>query len=80
MQTPTSQRTNLRRWAQLVGGGVTALVVVAMATAPAGAATNQPTGASGSVAALSGSTMEVQNASTGQTTSDGPRPPSSPRP
>ncbi len=70
MQTPTIRRSHRKRWAQLVGGGATALVALAAVAAPADAAStpSQPTGASGSVAALGASSMEVQNATTGQTT------------
>ena len=71
MHTSTRHSSNRRRWAQAIGGGVTALVALAAVASPAGAATTTPTrpiGASGSVAALTGSSMEVQNASSGQTT------------
>lgn len=70
MHTRTSPHSKHRRWARCVGGGATALVALAAVVSPAGAATksNRPIGASGDVAALSGSTMEVQNASSGQTT------------
>jgi hypothetical protein len=70
MQTLTSRSTNRRRWPHWLGAGTTVLLTVTAATA-AGAATatpNRPTGASGSVAALNGSSMEVQNPNSGQTT------------
>jgi hypothetical protein len=69
MQTLTSRSSTRRRWAKFLGTGVTALVAAtAIASTAAAATTSAPMGATGSVAALSGSTMEVQNASTGQTT------------
>ena len=64
MQTPTSRSTDRRRWARFLGTGATALVAATAVASAAGAAT-PPTprrGASGSVAALSASSMEVQNA------------------
>jgi Domain of unknown function (DUF5666) len=72
MQTPTSQHTNGERWARCLGTGSMAAMLAAVAVvivAPtAGAATNNPIGASGSVAALNASSMEVQNQLSGQTT------------
>jgi hypothetical protein len=62
------------RWARIVGTGGVALVAAAALSSTAGAATAPPAGgglgASGSVAALnaSASNMEVQNATSGQTT------------
>jgi Domain of unknown function (DUF5666) len=72
MQTPTRRRTNGGRWARCLGIGAmtaaTAAIIVA-AAAPADAATaNAPSGATGSIAALNASSMEVQNPSSGQTT------------
>ena len=70
METPTSRSTNRGRWTQFAVGAV-ALVTATTIASAAGAATtpaNAPIGATGSVAALSGSTMEVQNPSSGQTT------------
>ena len=70
METPTSRSTNRGRWTQFAAGAV-ALVTATTIASAAGAATapaNAPIGATGSVAALSGSTMEVQNPSSGQTT------------
>jgi uncharacterized protein DUF5666 len=66
MQTSTSRR----HWARFVASGTVALVATTTLAATADAATppNATIGASGSVAALSGSTMEVQNPNTGQTT------------
>ena len=72
MQTPTSPSTTRRRWPRYLGAGATALVTVASIATTAGAASTTPSarplGASGSVAALSVSSMEVQNPSSGQTT------------
>ena len=71
MQTLTSRSTSRRRWARFLGTGATALVAATTIGSAAGAATtaaNAPGGATGSVAALSASSMEVQNPSTGQTT------------
>jgi Domain of unknown function (DUF5666) len=73
MQIPTSRRTGQRRWARLLGAGGTTVAAVATVVAAAGAAgaaapTTSNLGASGSVAALSTSSMEVQSASSGQTT------------
>ena len=73
MQTPTSRRTNGRRWARCLGIGAMAAATAATAVAiaaPASAAapTNAPIGAVGSVAALNASSMEVQSQSSGQTT------------
>ena len=71
MQTLSSRSTSRRRWARALGTGATALVAATAIGSAAGAATtptNAPGFASGSVAALQASSMEVQNASTGQTT------------
>ena len=71
MQNLTNRSTSGRRWARFLGAGATALALTTTVGAVAGAATNAvspPAGASGSVAAISGASMEVQNASTGQTT------------
>lgn len=70
MQIPTSRSIDRRCWARFLGAGSSALVAVAAIATSAGAATssNAPIGATGSVAALSGSSMEVQNPSSGQTT------------
>lgn len=70
METPTDRSTPIRSWARILGTGAAALLAVGMVAASAGAATtpNTPMGASGSVAALSASSMEVQNTSSGQTT------------
>ena len=73
MQTPTSRLSNSGRWARCLGSGamaaaVAAAVVATAAPASAAAPANAPTGASGSVAALNASSMEVQNQSSGQTT------------
>ncbi len=73
MQTLTSRPSNSGRWARFLGTGALAAAAAAAlvaAAAPASAAppTNVPVGASGSVAALSASSMEVQNPSSGQTT------------
>jgi single-stranded DNA-binding protein len=80
MQSSTSlgqrqpHRPHQRRWIRIIGTGTTALVAAAALSSVAGAATAPPVarglGATGSVAALnaSASNMEVQNASTGQTT------------
>jgi hypothetical protein len=68
MQTPTSGSTTRRRWARCLGTGATAVVAATAVASAAGAATSaNPIGASGSVAAVTGTTMEVQNPSTGQT-------------
>ena len=71
MQSLTSRSSNRRRFMRLAGTGATALLAATAVASAAGAATtpaNAPIGATGSVASLSGSSMEVQNASTGQTT------------
>jgi hypothetical protein len=74
MQSTTSLGQRRRRWALIVGTGGTTLVAAAALSSAAGAATTPPAnpglGASGSVAALnaSSSSMEVQNANSGQTT------------
>ena len=71
MQTLTSRSTGRRRWAQFLVTGATALVTATTIGSVAGAATtstNAPGIASGSVAALQASSMEVQSPSTGQTT------------
>jgi len=71
MQTLTSRSTSRRRWARWIGTGATALVAATTVGSAAGAATaptNILSGASGSVAALSTSSMEVQAPNTGQTT------------
>ena len=72
METPTARRTPSRGWARLLGTGTAALLAAGIlgSSAFAGAATtsNRPIGATGSVAALSASSMEVQNPSSGQTT------------
>ena len=71
MQTLTSRTTSRRRWARFLGTGATALVAATTIGTVAGAATtstNAPGFATGSVAALQASSMEVQNPSTGQTT------------
>ena len=73
MQTLTSRSTSRRRWARWIGTGTTTLVAATTVGSAAGAATaptNTLSRASGSVAALSTSSMEVQNPSTGQTTVD----------
>ncbi len=69
MQTPIGRRPG-QRWARFAGTGAVALLATTALASVAGAATppaHAPSGASGSVAALSGTTMEVQNPSTGQT-------------
>ena len=72
MQILTTQRTRPGRWARRSSAGATALVAaMIIGSAAAGAATTNtpgPLGASGSVASLSGSSMEVQSPTTGQTT------------
>jgi hypothetical protein len=73
MHALTSRSTSGRRWARLIGTGATALVAATAIGSAAGAATtpaNAPSGATGSVAALAASSMEVQNPSSGQTTVD----------
>jgi hypothetical protein len=69
--TLTSRSSTRRRWARFLGSGATTLVAATTIGSVAGAATtpaNAPAGASGSVAALQASSMEVQNPTTGQTT------------
>ena len=71
MQALTSRSSNRRRFMRLAGAGATTLLAATAVASTAGAATtpaNRPIGASGSVAALSASSMEVQNTSSGQTT------------
>ena len=71
MQSLTSRSSNRRRFMRLAGNGRTALLAATALASAAGAATtpaNAPIGATGSVASLSGSSMEVQNASSSQTT------------
>ena len=69
MQSLTSRSSTRRRLMRLAGTGATALLAATAVASAAGAA-SAPTnfGATGSVASLGGSSMEVQNASTGQTT------------
>jgi hypothetical protein len=68
MQSLTSRSTS-RRVMRLAGLGATALLAATAVASEAGAATpaTPPGLASGSVAAITGTTMEVQNPSTGQT-------------
>jgi hypothetical protein len=70
MEPPTGSRILGRRCVRILATGATALVAVGTVASTAGAATrtNPPIGASGSVAALNGTSMEVQNPSSGQTT------------
>ena len=69
METPTSRRTSGRHWARFAASGTVALVTATTLLSTADAATTAPAiGATGSVAALSASTMEVQNPTSGQTT------------
>jgi hypothetical protein len=70
MEPLTGSRIPGRRWAQILGTGATALLAAGTVASTAGAATptNAPIGAFGSVAALSATSMEVQNPSSGQTT------------
>src|SRR5580704_4198677 len=73
MQTLTTQLARPGRWARCSSAGVTALaaaMIIGSAAAGAATTTNTPAplGASGSVASLSGSSMEVQSPMTGQTT------------
>ena len=71
MQSPTSRSSNRRRFLRVAGTSATALLAATALTSAAGAATtpaNAPIGATGSVASISGSSMEVQNATSGQTT------------
>lgn len=69
METLTGSHIVARRWVRFLGTGATALLAVGTVASTAGAATtNAPIGATGSVAALSSSSMEVQNPSSGQTT------------
>lgn len=73
METPTDRPTPMRGWARMFGTGAAALLAVGMVATSAGAATTSKaprggSGASGNVAALSATSMEVQNASSGQTT------------
>ena len=72
METPTDRRTPGRSWPRILGTGAATLLAAGIlgSSASAGAATttNAPTGATGSVAALSASSMEVQNPASGQTT------------
>src|SRR5580704_17957674 len=73
MQTLTTQLARPGRWARCSSAGVTALaaaMIIGSAAAGAATTTNTPAplGASGSVASLSGASMEVQNPATGQTT------------
>ena len=72
MQTMTSQSNSRRRWARFIATSATALLAATAVASAAGAASTPSSsfnGASGSVAALSGSSMEVQNPSVG--TDDG---------
>jgi Domain of unknown function (DUF5666) len=73
METLTTQRARRRCWARCSSAGATALaaaMIIGSAAAGAATTTNTPAplGASGSVASLSGSSMEVQSPTTGQTT------------
>jgi hypothetical protein len=61
----------LRRWGSTGGAVVLAVAAVAALSSPAGAASTPPSpggSASGSVASITGTSMEVQSASAGQTT------------
>jgi hypothetical protein len=70
MQTPTSRSLTRRRWPRFLATGATAALAATAVASTAGAATtsNAPGGATGSVAALNASSMEVQNPASGQTT------------
>ncbi len=71
MQSLTSRSSSRGRFMRLAGTGATALLAATAISSAAGAATtppNAPIGATGSVAALSGSSMEVQSENSGQTT------------
>jgi hypothetical protein len=70
MERLTTRRDSRLRLARALGIGATVVVAATALAADAGAATptNRPIGTSGSVAALSGSSMEVQNPFSGQTT------------
>lgn len=70
METSTGHRFPVRRWMQILGTGAAALLAAGAVTSSAGAAStsNFPMAAVGDVAALSGSSMEVQSPSSGQTT------------
>ena len=64
MQSLTSRSTNRRRFMRLGGAGATALLAATALASAAGAAStpaNAPIGATGSVASLGASSMEVQN-------------------
>lgn len=69
MKTSTGPHIRCGRWARILGTGATALVAAGAMASSAGAAApaNAPGGATGSVAAVSGSTIEVQSQSSGQT-------------
>ena len=63
MQALTSRSSNRRRFMRLAGTGAIALLAATAVASTAGAATapaDRPIGASGSVAALGASSMEVQ--------------------
>ena len=72
METPTDRQTPARGWARILGTGAATLLAAGIlgSSASAGAATTtiRPIAAIGSVAALSASSMEVQNPTSGQTT------------
>jgi hypothetical protein len=73
MLTSTGRSSTARRWVSAATATGTALVAALAVTSTAGAATssapaNGPIGASGSIAALAASSMEVQNPNSGQTT------------
>src|SRR5580658_9985067 len=69
MDTTRHQGRRFGRWAVPAGMAALCTSVVLGMGAAAGAATSPPgAGASGSVASISGTTMEVQSASEGQTT------------
>jgi hypothetical protein len=70
MEPLTGSHIPGRRWIQILGTGATALLAAGTLASTAGAATrtNPPIGAFGSVAALSATSMEVQNPNSGQTT------------
>ena len=70
METLSDRRSSRKSWARILGTGTAALLAAGMAATSADAATpaNTPIGATGSVAALSSSSMEVQSPISGQTT------------
>jgi len=66
----TMSRRTRRRWARCLGTGATVVIAATAVASGAGAAqpATRPSAVIGKVAAIAGSSMEVQNPESGQTT------------